>query len=293
MHNLKHIDINTFEPKDYLHSVGQAMRNGKNNKNKDNYLKYENILDSCFDDYTHKFSSRQLESINATPNFSKSEALSIRNLYESGKNVQIFIWNELTRLNNNVKIMCPICGENLAEELDHYIPREVHPEFSLHLLNLIPLCHRCNHLKLAHWLDGNNNREIFNAYLDHPTSNFIYSSSLNIVHGLPTINVSINYNNVKTTEDKLEVSTAKILDSCSFYEEKANQELQKRIIMIQAAYSIELPSYNNDKDVYWKAKCIFFNACLSKPMNFKVSDILTLQSMLDPSFGSWIKTIMV
>lgn len=39
---------------------------------------------------------------------------------------------------------CPYCGINEPKTLDHYIPKESHPEFSILPLNLIPICNPCN-----------------------------------------------------------------------------------------------------------------------------------------------------
>jgi hypothetical protein len=39
---------------------------------------------------------------------------------------------------------CPYCGINEPRTLDHYIPKESHPEFSIFPLNLIPICNQCN-----------------------------------------------------------------------------------------------------------------------------------------------------
>lgn len=39
---------------------------------------------------------------------------------------------------------CPYCGINEPKTLDHYIPKESHPEFSIFPINLIPICNQCN-----------------------------------------------------------------------------------------------------------------------------------------------------
>lgn len=42
---------------------------------------------------------------------------------------------------------CPVCGGAAASTLDHYLPKEIFPQFSLYSRNLVPACHRCNHAK--------------------------------------------------------------------------------------------------------------------------------------------------
>ncbi|MEU7673853.1 hypothetical protein AB0C42_03450 [Micromonospora taraxaci] len=43
--------------------------------------------------------------------------------------------------------LCPLCGKGYAGELDHYLPKELYPEFSILHFNLVPACERCNHNK--------------------------------------------------------------------------------------------------------------------------------------------------
>lgn len=45
--------------------------------------------------------------------------------------------------------MCPMCGEGQVSTLDHYLPKEKFPEFSILASNLIPACSDCNHNKLS------------------------------------------------------------------------------------------------------------------------------------------------
>ncbi|MCT9811352.1 hypothetical protein N0K08_11950 [Acidovorax sp. Be4] len=38
--------------------------------------------------------------------------------------------------------------------MDHHLPKEVFPQFSLYSLNLVPACHRCNHAKGENYQGG-------------------------------------------------------------------------------------------------------------------------------------------
>ncbi len=44
-------------------------------------------------------------------------------------------------------VMCLFCGISEAGTLDHYLPKEDHPQFSVFSLNLVPACGGCNTLK--------------------------------------------------------------------------------------------------------------------------------------------------
>ncbi|MBY5523567.1 HNH endonuclease [Rhizobium leguminosarum] len=39
---------------------------------------------------------------------------------------------------------CPMCGSPMTGSLDHYLPKEVYPEFSIYSKNLVPACPACN-----------------------------------------------------------------------------------------------------------------------------------------------------
>lgn len=43
--------------------------------------------------------------------------------------------------------LCPYCSLNQNPDLDHYLPKDRYPEFSLHGHNLIPICPQCNRKK--------------------------------------------------------------------------------------------------------------------------------------------------
>lgn len=45
--------------------------------------------------------------------------------------------------------LCPICGIDPATELDHHLPRSTFKPLAIHTRNLVPMCHSCNHAKLA------------------------------------------------------------------------------------------------------------------------------------------------
>jgi hypothetical protein len=45
--------------------------------------------------------------------------------------------------------LCPVCGIDPPTELDHVLPRAVYQVLAIYVRNLVPLCHLCNHRKLA------------------------------------------------------------------------------------------------------------------------------------------------
>lgn len=60
--------------------------------------------------------------------------------------------------------VCPMCGIGSVSDLDHYLPKSRYPEFSVLALNLVPVCKRCNGLKLD--LIGTESGRFFHAFFD-------------------------------------------------------------------------------------------------------------------------------
>lgn len=61
-------------------------------------------------------------------------------LYDSRKSA-----GRISRLRKREGIRsCPMCGSPGTGTLDHYLPRDSYPEFSVMLANLVPTCSHCN-----------------------------------------------------------------------------------------------------------------------------------------------------
>lgn len=70
--------------------------------------------------------------------------------------------------------LCPYCNIDKSREVEHYLPQDEFPEFSVMILNLIPSCSTCNKKKLSWWKDATT-RLFLNAYFDEiPTEQFLF-----------------------------------------------------------------------------------------------------------------------
>jgi len=72
---------------------------------------------------------------------------------------------------------CPLCGIGEPSTLDHYLPKEEFPEFSVFSKNLIPICSPCNSIyKGARWIE-NGKRLFIHTYFDiFPAQSFLTAS---------------------------------------------------------------------------------------------------------------------
>jgi hypothetical protein len=64
-------------------------------------------------------------------------------------------------LNRVCVARCPFCGIGESSTIDHYLPKEQYPEFSVFPRNLVPSCSVCNTLKLGRILDEATNARMF------------------------------------------------------------------------------------------------------------------------------------
>ncbi len=69
--------------------------------------------------------------------------------------------------------------------MDHIMPKNLFPEFSVHAQNLFPCCVECNSYKSETWLK-NGNRQILNLYLDILPSEQYLFVEINIVDSVVT-----------------------------------------------------------------------------------------------------------
>lgn len=72
----------------------------------------------------------------------------------------------MTRLRGNLLericvARCPFCGIGESSTLDHYLPKEQYPEFSVFPMNLVPSCAVCNTRKRDRILDEGTNARMF------------------------------------------------------------------------------------------------------------------------------------
>lgn len=63
--------------------------------------------------------------------------------------------------------LCPACGEEGSPNtLDHYLPKEQYPEFSILPHNLLPMCDTCQASKGTQTVDVSNRRMFIHGYYD-------------------------------------------------------------------------------------------------------------------------------
>lgn len=62
--------------------------------------------------------------------------------------------------------ICCLCGLRATSELDHYLPKQLFPEFAVYTLNLVPVCGVCNKRKDEDYKTSLGGPAFIHAYLD-------------------------------------------------------------------------------------------------------------------------------
>lgn len=177
-------------------------------------------------------------------------------------------------VNNNgeITLTCPICGLRDATDLDHYIPRQLFPEFSIHPYNLIPICHKCNNKKSTHWCESNK-RTIFNAYYDRITDVSLFNVDVVIEKKLPKIILQINSFTPPIQEDiRIAVSTIKLLELLPLFNKHINKMLSKEMDRLKFERKHLTILSLNDFIIYMKQ--------IYEDMTNKIGDVNNLDKIL-------------
>jgi hypothetical protein len=159
MKNLKPFDGNILDYYNNLISEKQS----KDAKSKFAALSYSMELN--FNNYGIHFFCDDLQSL--IPDMAaKSEKKVLTELYNyrSASIRQLKV--DIAKLQpQTYRYTCQHCTLTGIESFDHFVPKDEFPEFSIHPLNLIPSCIKCNQHKGKYWrLDGK--RTALNLYID-------------------------------------------------------------------------------------------------------------------------------
>jgi len=80
--------------------------------------------------------------------------------------------------------LCPSCGIDTVSELDHFLPRSEFKPLAIYSRNLVPICHDCNHIKLAGFGEQTEGElALIHAYFDQLPNVHFLEAKINISEG--------------------------------------------------------------------------------------------------------------
>lgn len=135
------------DPKELFDTV--LIRKSRRNKEKLESIK--EIVFNRYDEYLDK--KNILEDIKDSPECCKEMKDTLKGCYTRDKEYEVGIVtsNIISMQTSSVQSKCPHCGLSEPDTIDHYLPKDIFPEFSILPINLVPMCGRCNNIKNTDW----------------------------------------------------------------------------------------------------------------------------------------------
>ena len=259
---MKRILTSRADAKTVFDSIGSAMRNGRKHQNATNYVAMRNDVRQQLDQYDQRVNPISLENLMSlwpTLRTNKDEARTAYDMYSTSKNEIKQIRAELESLNGGQIMRCPICELEYYAHLDHYIPRELMPEFSVHPKNLIPLCNYCNTTKSTLWLSNVSRRRlIYNCAYDSPSGMMVLECrATQILNGFPVCVVNYKRGLPADRAISLECSTYHNLRLRPKYKAEVDKMLSTEILRLMGEYAENSSLYQNNLDFWNRKKSIY------------------------------------
>ncbi|WP_051263801.1 HNH endonuclease [Tenacibaculum ovolyticum] len=163
MRNLK---VHSGNTSDFLDEIVASKRNSSENPNyKDRIDILVPAIKLLYEDY--EIAHNANNHISLTPDgYANQDKSDLLKLYTSGNSRLVKLKNSITTvLDNRAMNTCQYCTITPIGSLDHIIPKDEFPEFSVNPKNLLPACTTCNSHKSENW-KGNNKTLFLNLYTD-------------------------------------------------------------------------------------------------------------------------------
>ena len=283
MRNLKKADV---EPKVFLQDIIKTKTKANNKR----LNKMKSDLEMRYDEYVVMADSNILHQLSEKWHYdkdaSKSDGYFLYHQYDNSKASISTLRARIIEANNGeIVLKCPICELRDATDLDHYIPRQLFPEFSVHAYNLIPTCHDCNTIKSVTWCESNK-RLIFNAYYDTPTSEMLFDVTVNKENKLLRMNLSLKSFKTPSEDTRIALATIEKLNLMPYVNQKINEKLNRKLnrLIIRKKHS------KKDIDVFLKEERDIMEDTIAEIDDVNNWDRIVLQTIKDNAIvEEWIR----
>lgn len=226
MKNLKKANL---APKDLLDSVILS----KKDDNRKRMEAMRRDLENRYDEYCDKADNNTLHQLSDKWSYNDkvktSDGYFLYHQYDNSKGLMSKLRAKIIEANNGeIVLKCPICELRDATELDHYVPRQLFPEFSVHSYNLIPTCHECNNNKSTAWCDSGK-RVFFNAYYDTPTDELLFDISVLKDNDILRLGIALKSLIKPKESTRIAILTIKSLNLIPYINQKLNEKLSQKL----------------------------------------------------------------
>jgi len=193
------INLTPYSKEEPFTSYVKIINNKKDKTLVDELISMNSSIESQFLIHRHKSIENKLEEISPLP-VSKDAKEKLKNLYVKDNKIISDVRKETTTiLNQRILSECQYCTLGQISSMDHIMPKNTFPEFSINTQNLFPCCSECNSYKSDTW-KTNDKRQFLNLYLDKlPKVKYLF---VDIVYNEGVINAKFFLENRENLDDR-------------------------------------------------------------------------------------------
>lgn len=182
--------------------------------------------------------------------FTDSEKNALQHLYSSQTATAKKIVDSISKIQLQTQAGCCVsCGIGDADQVDHFLPQEHFPEYSIMHKNLLPICGTCNEIKSDNIPGGT--KDYFHPMFDKLPNEPFFSCQITYTNNIPTSSFSIirkfhstiiykHFLDLKLKlrlEKKATIYFVQIKDfKTKFGDAFANEEIERDIMKLSALY---------------------------------------------------------
>ncbi|MCR9171534.1 MAG: hypothetical protein NXI10_03515 [bacterium] len=257
MRNLPHFYDESFS---FFHDVVKSKHKKRDDPGfLDRLETYYEDIDILFEEYNKLFKENKLHTVIASTveDQQKSDLLDL--YHYDNKRIQALKTLVTTIDDNRALNTCQNCTVRIVESMDHQVPKNDFPEFSVHPLNLFPSCEKCNKKKGKYWRTETG-RLFLNLYLDPlPEAQYLFCN-VSVEDEKVEAHFELRNNECISTElFQLLKSHYDRLELCSLFSLSCGTVISRMatyiknhsdMLSIEQMQSITLKSNQDEKNIY-------------------------------------------
>ncbi len=137
-------------------------------------------------------------------NWSDNSADALRHCYSGSNETRNSIMEEIEEALIPFPYLCPYCLMRQPKSLDHFLPQDAYPEFSILCWNLVLVCEPCNRRKSNHLHRAP--RSVLNPYFDQIPTTPLLHAQLHVNPNRVTLSYHIDTQDAAVTQDLLAIA---------------------------------------------------------------------------------------
>lgn len=200
---------------------------------------YNDNVEIKYNEYIENYNSNSLETI-IPHGFNPLEKDTLLKLYSYKFSLIQELKIKLTTINGKVDNTCQYCTIGEVGSLDHILPKDTYPEFSVNAKNLFPCCSKCNSKKSS-CVTIAGIKQHLNLYLDElPEEQYLFVEIDDIGDTIKLTYSLMNLNNIDINLFRLIRNHYINLDLLKRFNENSHNVISELIISINSYRNLNI-----------------------------------------------------